>query len=352
MKSMILTGAGGFVGSELLRTMCNRYRIVALARTRKESLPQYPGVLYRFGDLLELAADNVLDALPDRRADLFVHAAGQAHISQTGDAGAWFARNNVTATEAALRLAVQAKVGKFILISSAVVYNENPNDLYERSKREAEERVVRICRLSGISCVIVRPVMVYGENEPGGYTAGMIGRIFKGWVLLPHSGRKLKPMIYVKNLSYLVCKAAEFDTGERAILLARDREAWTPRKLYGFVSGRLGRSCRFVPVPTLAVKAAIIAVHLLQTAGLLRRMQVRSLRHLNRDVRYPLDERNEALIAGLPYTAEEGWSATVSSHTDVAFSQAKDGVFHSDEHDHQNSERRFDKSEPERSLPN
>lgn len=349
MRTMIVTGAGGFVGREIIREFCGRYSIVAMARSRQSEINR-SDIRYVYGDLLELDAHSVLDTLPAGRSDLFVHAAGQAHIARTGDATALFERNNVQAVEAALRLAVTANVGKFVLISSSVVYNDNSGDAYERSKREAEARVIRVCRENGIPYVIVRPVMVYGEREPSGYLASLIRRIESGLVLLPNCGRKAKPLIYIRNLGAFVRQAIDLEAGEGAVLLARDRDCWPLRELYAFVSGHIGRRCLFVPIPTWTVKAANVGIHLLQKSGFLHRIQVRSLRNLNRDVQYPTDEQNEYMISGLPYSTTQGLRAALTSLRTGGPIAEDDDLQDEQEHDH-GGQGRFDEAEPERGLP-
>lgn len=309
---MILTGASGFIGNDLLRELKENYTIIAIGRTFKAA-NRHPHIQYCVGDLLQLGSNGAMAGLEGVRPDLFVHAAGQAHIAPTGDAGALFRRNNVSATEAALRLAVQVRARKFIHISSAVVYNHNPYDLYENSKREAEAKVIQICGENGIPYVIVRPAMVYGEHEPSGYTATLMRRVRRGYCLLPNGGTRPKPMIYIKNLSYLIRQAGEDGSCASTVVLARDRELLTLRDIYDHIQRSIGKTCTLIPVPAPIVKSVIIAVNLLNRAGFLKKVQVRSLRNLNVQVQYPMDESNERLVESLPYTAAQGWDATVAS---------------------------------------
>lgn len=312
VNTVMITGASGFIGADLLRELREDYRIAAIGRTFK-ARQDHTHIRYVQGDLLTLTDAELLAGLPEGAAELCIHAAGQAHIAQSGNAAELFQKNNVDATEAALRLAAKAGVRKFILISSAVVYNGDETDLYERSKRSAEARVRDFCQRRGIAFVIVRPVMVYGEDEPGGYCRAVVRQLRRGYYLLPNSGKKPRPLVYVRNVSYMIREAMTASDYDNDILLARDNEILTLRDFCQCVLRQTGMSARLIPVPAWLVKTAIVGVNLVQLTGLLKRIKVRSLRNLNVTPHYPLSEANARLVQRLPFTAEKGITRTIAS---------------------------------------
>ncbi|WP_240421729.1 NAD-dependent epimerase/dehydratase family protein [Paenibacillus periandrae] len=306
MKTILVTGASGFIGSDILRELQNDYGLIALGRNFKKKEP-HTNIHYVTGDLNQLNLDDIRADLPtELQIDVCIHSAGQAHIAQTGNADFMFMRNNIDATIAVLHLALEAKVSKFVLISSVVVYNNDPSDIYEQSKRKAEEYVTAFCKQHQITFIIIRPTMVYGKNEPSRYFADLINKMGRGYYLLPNSGNKIMNMVYIKNVSFIIRKTLEWDSYNNSIIVARDHEQLTLREWCSQLKGVINKECYLIPIPTLIVKILIIAINLVQKIGLLKRFKVRSLRNLNTQVQYPLSVQNASLVAALPYTAQEG----------------------------------------------
>lgn len=310
MENIILTGASGFVGREILRRLEDEFNILALGRNWKFRT-NHPHIRCLTGDLNEIDPQKLLRELPGQAADLFVHAAGQAHVSQISANRQLFVRNNIDATSSALRLARAAGVRKFILISSVVVYNDNDNDLYEQSKRESERLTVDYCLAHGISYTIVRPVLVYGEDAVVPYITELHRRMRRKYLLLPYGGRKPHYMIYVKNLAFIVRELIASGQYDNRILVAHDREIHTLKEICSVIRQTAGTSCLFVPVPSPIVKARIIAINLAKSIGMMPDAQARSLKNLNRDHEYPLDPPNRRLLDRLPFSQTEAVQQTL-----------------------------------------
>jgi FlaA1/EpsC-like NDP-sugar epimerase len=145
-KVVMVTGAGGSIGSELCRQVAmykpgllvlfeaNEY---ALYRIEQEFADRYPDVpiVAAIGDVKsEARVRQIVDA--HRPAVLF-HAAAYKHVPLMERENAWEAvRNNVYGTWVVARAAADGGVGRFVLISTDKAVN--PTNVMGASKRLAE----------------------------------------------------------------------------------------------------------------------------------------------------------------------------------------------------------------------
>src|SRR5262249_36700849 len=143
-KMILITGAGGFVGTSLVSEMARR-RIPYRAVTRRRG--QNAFVIPNIDEQTDWTA-----ALPG--VDVILHLASRAHVTQgtAALAEAQIQRTNVDATLNLARQAARAGVKRFVFISSIKVNGEatspghpftaadrpNPQNPYAQSKLDAE----------------------------------------------------------------------------------------------------------------------------------------------------------------------------------------------------------------------
>jgi len=145
-KTVLITGAGGSIGSELCRQVA-RYgpsRIVlyelsefALYRIEQELSEKFPHIpLVRLiGDVKDL--EHLRFTFGKYRPQIVFHAAAYKHVPLMEEENAWGClRNNVLGTYRAALAAMEVEVERFVLISTDKAVN--PTNVMGASKRAAE----------------------------------------------------------------------------------------------------------------------------------------------------------------------------------------------------------------------
>ena len=184
MKTVLVTGATGFVGAALVSHLHESCEINVLLRKDKEG-PWDRVFLCDFqeGDVPEDAFKNV---------DTVFHLAGVAHDVRT-DIEDIYWKVNTESTVKLAELAIKNKVKKFVFISSVkaggspeegVCVDENsldePDGVYGKTKREAEIKLLELAKTSAMNVSIVRPSLVYGVDVKGNLRM-MLKGISRGW---------------------------------------------------------------------------------------------------------------------------------------------------------------------------
>jgi FlaA1/EpsC-like NDP-sugar epimerase len=137
-RTVLVTGAGGSIGSELCRQVdqCE----VLLYQAEQELISAGAGALITpiVGDVTD--GDRMRDVFSRFRPELVLHAAAHKHVPMMESQPSEALKNNVLGTEVVARLAAEHSASKFVLISSDKAVN--PTNVMGASKRLAE-RVVR-----------------------------------------------------------------------------------------------------------------------------------------------------------------------------------------------------------------
>ncbi|MFN3208502.1 MAG: polysaccharide biosynthesis protein [Roseovarius sp.] len=144
-RNILITGAGGSIGSELARQLltCQPGKLVlldhselALFDTHRELSAIMPeaNVIPVLGSVTE--ENLVTDVLRSHEIDIVLHAAAYKHVSMVEENALEGIRNNVFGTRTVASAALRVGVGRFILISTDKAVR--PSSVMGASKRFAE----------------------------------------------------------------------------------------------------------------------------------------------------------------------------------------------------------------------
>ncbi len=170
-KTVLVTGGGGSIGSELCRQIAKRHpkRLIILDIYENNAYDIQQELIRKYGEDLELITeiasvrDRVrLDAIfAAYRPDIVFHAAAHKHVPLMEHSGCEAVKNNVFGTYNTADMAEKYGVERFILISTDKAVN--PTNIMGASKRMCE--MVVQCRTdSSTSFAAVRFGNVLGSN--------------------------------------------------------------------------------------------------------------------------------------------------------------------------------------------
>ncbi len=169
---LLITGANGFIGTSIIKSLQKEYTVVAQVREKNKAS--------NFNDFIEIdinANSNWLKRL--QGVNVVIHLAAVAHNKSIDQSN--INEVNVKGTVNLAEQAVTSGVKRFIFISSIGVlgnktttpFDENtpeiPHSGYAESKLQAEKELLRISEKTGLEVVIIRPVLVYGLGAPGSF---------------------------------------------------------------------------------------------------------------------------------------------------------------------------------------
>lgn len=269
-RTILVTGASGFVGAALVERLASDDRYKVLALLRKEGLyfssrvvPVYVKTDYLLGQLLPL--ENV---------EVLVHCAARVHImSDLPDPLTEYRKINVEGT---LKLAEQAScagVKRFVFISSIKVNGEAtrlgkpytaddipaPCDPYGVSKMEAEQQLRVLAERTGMEVVIIRPVLVYGPGVKANFLR-MMNMIDKQVYLPLGTIHNRRSLVALDNLVDLIMVCLSHPSAANQTFLVSDDHDMSTTELLRRMGAALGKPARLFPVPAFMLKLAFVII--------------------------------------------------------------------------------------------
>ncbi|OQA92326.1 MAG: 3 beta-hydroxysteroid dehydrogenase/Delta 5--_4-isomerase [Elusimicrobia bacterium ADurb.Bin231] len=242
---ILITGATGFIGrNAALRLLREGHIISVLVRNAsKASFLKSAGAQLICKDITD---KNLSDNIGMRDFDVIIHCAG---LVQNCNYNKLYSVN-VKGSENICRLALELGVKKLIYTSSVSVIsgNDKPSltddlpykasNLYGKSKMEAEKIVVGY-RQKGLRIAILRPSMVYGENEP--HLTNLLLTLMKYRLMpMPGNGAAKWHLVYIKNLVEVYSAAVKNDAYLDGTFLVADEEVLTVKEIFKIFSENIG----------------------------------------------------------------------------------------------------------------
>lgn len=269
MRTVLVTGANGFVGSILCRALHEHGVTVRRALRRAEAAPA-DAEDFVIGDL---GPATVWDwAL--RGADAVIHLAARAHMMHdtATEPLAEYRRINVHATRALAEAAGKAGVRRFIFLSSIKVNGEataaqsfseddtpHPQDHYGISKWEAEQALRESTAASGMEAVVLRAPLLYGPGVKGNFL-DLIRAVERGFPLPLASVHNRRSLLYVDNLADAIILCLDHPAAAGKTYLVADDDGVSTPDLIRAITHACDRPARLFPFPLSLLKLAAAAI--------------------------------------------------------------------------------------------
>jgi nucleoside-diphosphate-sugar epimerase len=239
-----VTGATGFIGSELVAQLASRqFTVLKVSRSS-----------------IEIAG-----------AQCVIDCAARAHImrDEALDPLTEYRLVNVQGT---LNLAIQAAaagVKRFVFLSSVKVNGEStdglrrfsrddkaaPQDAYGLSKWESEQGLWEIASRTGMEVVVVRPPLVYGLGVKGNF-ARLLDLVRSGVPLPLAAVDNRRSFIGLDNLVDLLIRCVDHPGAEGKTLMVSDGQDLSTPELLRMIANAKGGSARLFPVPVPLLRLA------------------------------------------------------------------------------------------------
>ena len=276
MKKILITGASGFIGQSLIKYLSKLNKPVRGTVRLNYSFLSNTDIEYVSVRDIDHNT-NWNKCLID--IDCIIHCAGKAHIMKTerNDLSKIYQSVNVDGTKQLAEQAVEAKIRRFIFLSSIKVNGENtndddidkdlnekkivfshkdlasPKDPYAKSKLEAEKVLWEISSRTGLEVVVVRLPLVYGYDAKG--NLAKLKKLVRSKIPLPLSlVKNQRSMIGIDNLIDLLICCIDHPKASGKTFLASDGKNLSTPEFIKLIASSMGRKANLFPLPIYILK--------------------------------------------------------------------------------------------------
>lgn len=202
MKTLLFTGASGFLGSNVLPLLKDNYEVDTLALDENATYN------------INLVTDDIK---LNKKYDIVLHAAGKAHVvPRSPEEEKLFYDINLEGTKEVCKALENVGAPKsFVFISTVAVYGRDIGEMitevhplegtspYAKSKLLAEQFLQEWCKKNNVILTILRPSLIAGKNPPGNLGA-MIKGISTGKYLSIAGGVSRKSVLMACDIAKVI----------------------------------------------------------------------------------------------------------------------------------------------------
>ena len=275
MKTLV-TGASGFIGKHLVRTLLEQGRDVRCL-VRKTSDTRYLeelGVELFYGDLLD--KDSLKDIA--KGVNIVYHLAGEIYSNRCKD----FYRVNFDGTRNLVEVCRTEKLEKFVFLSSiaavgpnrkrGILLNEQspckPLDPYGRSKLQAEQLLIQFLEKNVFPVVIIRAPTVYGPLGKSIILKKILDKIRTGHFITLGNGNNLRSMCYIDNLIQGLMAAERSSNSGGEVYFISDERAYTYNEIFQKIAEQFEATLKESHLPRWLGEICGFAFKLISITGL------------------------------------------------------------------------------------
>jgi nucleoside-diphosphate-sugar epimerase len=264
MKTILVTGATGFIGRHLLPVLHQQgWQTTAAVRDDFRQPLSIPIKAIQVGEIDDMT--DWQEALLG--IDTVIHLAGRSHIlhETISNPEAAFIKVNTKGTINLVKQSLKAGVNHFIFVSSIHamaaesddILNENspchPDSPYGGSKLQAEQALINLAKDSNMTWTILRPTLVYGPGNRANMERLM--KLIKRGLPLPFGAIKnRRSFVFVGNLVAAIITCLDHPNAANQIFLISDNQAVSTPQLIRLIAQQIQQPCQLLPVPTTLLR--------------------------------------------------------------------------------------------------
>lgn len=257
MTRVLVTGAGGFIGKNLVNSLLkNDYFVISCSSKENQNTH-----INRKDIKINITEKTNWEKFVND-VDVVVHCAARVHQINSINDDDKFINDNFLITKNLFDFCVKFKIKKFIFISTIKVIGEfssfgvpfdentklNPKGAYAKSKLMSENYLLN-SKFKDIQVIIIRPPLVYGNGVKANFLK--LIEIINDKRILPFGmlNDNKRSLIYIENLVDIIIKFISHKSYINDVFLVSDDKDLSTYELMKNISQSLNKNTIFLKIP-------------------------------------------------------------------------------------------------------